>query len=291
MPTIECVHDANAIIGESPVWDHVDGVLWWVDIEGCKVHRFDPSGDRREWDIGERPGCLTLRETGGALVATESGLYTFDTETGARAKIADPEADRPQNRFNDGATDPRGRWWFGSAGMMRPQRPESAFWRMDADHTITKVFDNVFTTNGMAFAPDGQIMYLSDSFHEVQTVWSCDYDLDTGTPTNRRVFFDMRAVAGRPDGATVDADGCYWLAGVSGWQVYRFTPDGRLDMTIDMPVEKPSRPMFGGADLKTLYITSISEGLTPGREQPLAGALFAITGLPVGGLPVPRFAG
>ncbi|MEM8852982.1 MAG: SMP-30/gluconolactonase/LRE family protein, partial [Pseudomonadota bacterium] len=100
--------------------------------------------------------------------------------------------------------------------------------------------------------------------------------------------FDTRTVAGRPDGATVDADGCYWLAGVGGWEVSRITPDGQVDMTIKVPVERPSKPMFGGPRLDTLFLTSIANGISPDSDQPLAGGLFAITGLPVGGLPQPR---
>lgn len=292
MPTVECVLDAKAILGEGAVWDVAEQALYWVDIEGGRVHRFDPSdGSDALYEIGERVGCLTLREGGGAVLGTQSGLFGYDFTTRQATRLAAPEADRPDNRFNDAATDPRGRWWIGSVGMMRPQRPEAAFYRLDPDHTVTRWLDGVYTTNGLAFSPDGRTMYLSDSFPEVRMVWACDYDLDTGAPTDRRPFFDTRQVAGRPDGATVDADGCYWMAGVGGWQLVRLTPRGEVDMIVEMPVERPSRPMFGGAELATLYVTTIREGISDGTDQPQAGGLFAVTGLPVGGVPTPRFAG
>ena len=155
----------------------------------------------------------------------------------------------------------------------------------------TRHFDPVFTTNGMCFSPDGRTMYLSDSNPGVRTIWACDYDTDTGTPTNRRVFFDTREVAGRPDGGTVDADGCYWMAGVGGWQLVRITPQGKVDRIVEMPVEKPTKPMFGGPRLDTLFVTSIGMGMEDDPKQPLAGSLFSITGLGVTGVPQPRFAG
>ncbi|MGC6518893.1 MAG: SMP-30/gluconolactonase/LRE family protein, partial [Candidatus Puniceispirillaceae bacterium] len=111
------------------------------------------------------------------------------------------------------------------------------------------------------------------------------------TPSGRRVLLDCRDLAGRPDGATVDIDGGYWFAGVGGWQVVRVTPDGKVDRIIEMPVEKPSKVMFGGADLDTLYVTSISEGVSEGSDQPEAGSLFAVTGLGTAGLPQARFRG
>lgn len=292
MIAIDCVHDAGAIVGESAVWDAADGVLYWADIDAGLLHRFIPDeGSQAPIALGEKLGALAVRSTGGLIIGTESGIYDFDPSAGSKTLIAAPEADRPDNRFNDACTDRQGRWWVGSMDMAKPQRPKAAFWRVDADLSVTKWLDGVMTTNGLAFSPDGRTMYFSDSYPDVRTLWAADYDVESGTPSNRRVFFDTRAVAGRPDGGTVDADGCYWMAGVGGWQLYRLTPAGTVDMVIDMPVERPSKPMFGGSDLATLYVTSIGANQTAGRSQPRAGGLFAITGLPVGGLPTERFAG
>jgi sugar lactone lactonase YvrE len=133
-------------------------------------------------------------------------------------------------------------------------------------------------------------MYFSDSNRAVRTIWACDYDTVTGTPGEPRVFFDTRQVKGRPDGGTVDAEGCYWQAGIEGWALYRISPEGELMMTVDVPVEKPTKPMFGGPDLDILYFTSLSSGLDPARPQPEAGSLHAVTGLGIKGFPQTRFA-
>ena len=289
---ITCVADTQSAVGEGAVWDDRAGVLWWVDIPAGLVHRFDPSdGSNVSVAVGEPVGCLAVREVGGLVLATRSGFWVFDPETSARQQLSDPEAHLPQNRFNDGATDAQGRFWAGS--MKDGGDPEAfgALYRLDPDMSVTRWKDGIFTTNGLAFSPDGTRMYFSDSNPGVRTIWVAEYDTDTGRPGAPRVFFDTQGVAGRPDGGTVDADGCYWQAGVSGWQLYRLTPDGWIDQTIDVPVEKPTKPMFGGPGLDTLYFTSIGVGLDPARAQPEAGGLFAVTGLGVTGVPQTRFAG
>lgn len=291
---IECVVKSRSRIGEGAVWDDREGVLWWVDIPAGLVQRFDPvSGVNESWDFGEPVGCLSVRYGGGLVLAAKTGFWLFDPTTGERGFIADPETHMPGNRFNDGATDYQGRFWAGTMKDGGTPEPVGRFYRLDPDGSVTPWRDEIFTTNGLCFSPDGRTMYFSDSNPAVRTIWSCDYDTDTGTPGEPRLFFDTRAVAGRPDGGTVDSDGCYWQAGVGGWQIYRITPEGRLDRTIDLPVERPSKPMFGGRDLDVLYVTSIGEQLTPGTEarQPDAGGLFAITGLGVTGVPQPRFGG
>ncbi|MBY6120770.1 SMP-30/gluconolactonase/LRE family protein [Mameliella alba] len=289
---ITCVAPVGAGVGEGAVWDDRAQCLWWVDIPAGVIYRYDPvTGENRTIEYGEPVGCLAVREQGGLVLATKSGFWLFDPETGAREAIHDPEAHLPDNRFNDGATDAQGRFWAGT--MKDGGEPEAlgAFYRLDPDGAVTAWRDGIFTTNGLAFSPDGRRMYFSDSNPGVRTIWACDYDTTTGTPGEPEVFFDTRSVPGRPDGGTVDAEGCYWQAGVSGWQLYRLSPQGEVLMTIEMPVEKPTKPMFGGPDLATLYVTSIGAGLSDDPAQPDAGGLFAITGLGVTGLPQPRFHG
>lgn len=290
--SVESVMQSRSTLGEGAVRDDRAGCLWWVDIPPGLIHRYDPaSGANETWEWGEALGCVAVREKGGLLLATRSGFHFFDPETGERQALADPEADQPENRFNDGTTDMQGRFWAGT--MKHPGDPARTgqIYRFDPDQRITPFHGKMFTPNGMAFSPDGRRMYFSDSYPEVRMIWQADYDPDSGTPGKPELFFDTRAVAGRPDGATIDADGCYWMAGVSGWQIVRITPRGKVDRIIDMPVERPSKPMFGGARLDTLYVTTIGTGLTPGREQPLAGDLFAITGTGTTGLPQTPFAG
>ena len=291
--SIDCVVPSRSRLGEGAVWDVDDSRLWWVDIRAGLVHRFDPaSGTNDSFEVGEQVGSIARRHAGGLVMATESGFYLFDPEDGTKTCLATPEAHLEGNRFNDGTTDPRGRFW---AGTMRddgaPPERRGRFYRLDADHHVSQHFDPVFTTNGLAFSPDGGVMYYADTNRDVQTVWACDYDADSGTPSNSRLFFHSGDLAGRPDGATVDSDGCYWFAGVGGWQVVRVTPQGLVDRVIEMPVEKPSKVMFGGAGMDVLFVTSIGDGVEDRSGQPEAGSLFAITGTGTTGLAQPRFAG
>ena len=288
-PEIDCVVPRRSEVGESPFWDTQDSVLWWVDIPQGLIHRYDPeTGENRTIEFGEPVGCVAPRVSGGLVVAAKTGFHFLDPDTGVREAITDPEAHIPGNRFNDGITDPEGRLWAGTMKDGISRERLGRFYRLDQDQGCVPFFDPVYTTNGLAFSPDGQTLYFSDSGPSVRTVFSAEYDLETGTPGATQVFFDTRDVMGRPDGGTVDADGCYWMAGVGGGQLVRLTPAGTVDRIVDMPVEKPSEPMFGGSRLDILFVTSIGRDADPGTD---AGSLFAITGLGVTGVPQARFAG
>lgn len=289
---ITCICDLKSEVGEGAFWDQEERALYFNDIAPGLLYRLK-DGVLDHWAFGEPLGCMALDRAGLMVVALKSGVYRVDLATGAKTLLVSLEADRPGNRPNDGAVDRQGRFWIGTMKMGQPPERTGAFYRLDADHRASRYWDGTYTTNGMAFSPDGRTMYLSDSNPEVRTIWACDYNPETGEPGARRVFFDTRQVAGRPDGATVDADGCYWMAGVSGWQLLRITPAGVIDRIIDMPVEKPSRPWFGGPNMDVLYVTSLRAGLTPGTEarQANAGGLFAVHGLKVQGLAQPRYAG
>ncbi|MEM9640984.1 MAG: SMP-30/gluconolactonase/LRE family protein [Pseudomonadota bacterium] len=291
---VECVVPAGAMVGEGAVWDDRLAVLWWVDIPAGLIHCFDPkSGRNTTVAFGEPVGCLAVREAGGLVLAAKTGFWFFDPVTGTRRAIHDPEENLPQNRFNDGATDAQGRFWAGTMNDGAAGDPGGSFYRLDPDLSVTHWRGGIHTTNGLAFSPDGRRMYFSDSHPKVRSIWVSDYDTDRGVPGEPALFLDTNTIPGRPDGGTVDAEGCYWQAGVSGWQIYRISPAGEILLTIDMPVEKPSKPMFGGPGLDTLYVTSIGTGVTPGsaHRQPDAGGLFAIHGLGIHGVRQTRFAG
>ena len=236
--SIDCLVDSQSTVGEGPLWDSRIDRLWWVDIPHGVIYRFNPSsGHNEHFAVGEPVGCMALRESGGLVLATKSGFYFYDAETGEKVAIADPEADQPDNRFNDGGTDRQGRFWAGTMfdGAVKSSDPHGAFYRLDHDGQVYRGPDGFFTTNGLAFSPDGGTMYFSESNAAVRTVWRCDYDQTDGVPGERQVFFDTSDMPGRPDGGTVDTDGCYWMAAVSGWQVVRITPQGEICLLYTSP--------------------------------------------------------
>lgn len=289
-PKITCVAPTRSTVGEGAVWDDRENVLWWVDIPAGIVYRYDPAtGENRAHQVGEPVGCLALREAGGMVLATKSGFWFWDPETGEKTAIHDPEAHLPENRFNDGTTDGQGRFWAGTMKDGGAPEARGTFYRLDPDLTVTAWRGGIWTTNGLAFSPDGKTMYHSDSNARVRTIYACDYDGETGTPGAVQVFRDTNGLPGRPDGGTVDAEGCYWQAGIEGWQLYRYSPEGAVILTVDMPIEKPSKPMFGGEKLDVLYVTSL--GVPDDPKQPEAGSLFSVEGLGIRGVPQTRFAG
>ena len=295
MYEIKCIADTKSHTGEGAFWDHPRQLLWWVDIPAGLIHCYDPASDQKnsQFHFGEPVACLAVRHAGDLVLGTKSGFWLYDPTSGIRTSIHDPESHLPANRFNDGTTDRQGRFWAGTMQDGGGTTPSGRFYRLDPDHKVHAWRDGFYTTNGLAFSPDGTRFYFADTARDVRTIWACDYDPSTGTPGPPSVFFDSRLVAGRPDGGTVDSEGCYWMAGVGGWQIYRLSPDGALMQTIDLPVERPSKPMFGGADLDILYFTSLASGITPSTasQQPQAGGLFAIYGLGIKGVAQTRFAG
>lgn len=287
----ELVLAAGAELGECPVWSRDDGLLYWVDIDGYAVHAFDPA-DRSDqmWPVAGRPSAIALTaDPSRLLVAVENELGWLDLDSGVLTPWLVVEESQPNVRLNDGRCDPAGRFWVG--GMFVPTsagRFDAFLHRIEPGGLFETVRDEVGCANGLAFSPDGTVMYWADTLHD--TVWAYDYDLATGQRYNERVFLDFGPLPGRPDGAAVDETGAYWIACVGGSAVARITPHGDVDRIVDIPVLRPTMPAFGGADLGTMFITTIGprdpESDGPGNH----GALFAFEP-GVRGLPEPRFAG
>lgn len=277
-------------LGEGPLWDPQDRVLYWVDSNGCRIRRLDPaSGDVRNWPVSEQIGSMALRESGGAVIALKSGFHFFDFESGTATPVIDPEQGEGRTRFNDGKVDRQGRFLAGSMDMPGMNAFRGSLYRLDPDLKLTRLRENVGVSNGPCFSPDGNTFYFADSPRKM--IWAYDYDGATGDLSNMRTFIDLEPLDAIPDGATVDADGCLWSALVSRGRIGCFSPDGELVRTIEMPTDHPSSVMFGGPGLDVLYVTSIWEWQQVKTENDADGHLFAIHGLETAGLPESRFAG
>lgn len=275
MTEVTCVLDAKAELGEGPLWDHRAQRLYWVNIRQKEVRRFDPATGRDE--IFKAPamvGSLAVRETGGLVVALQSGFHFFDppssdSGTGKWDPVTDPEAHLPENRFNDGKPDRQGRFWAGSMDDLEKQA-SGGLYRLGADLKATRLVDGIICSNSLCWSPDGSVMYYADSW--AHTIWAWDFDTASGEIANRRVFVQRPTDEGAPDGATVDAEGGVWVAYWGGWCVTRFDPKGKKERVVKLPVAQPTCPAFGGPDLDICYVTSAAIG---GAPQPLSGGIFA----------------
>lgn len=293
MVDITCVVDAKAILGEGTIWDPKAQVLWWIDIWGKLIHRYNPAtGEDRTWGSPEFLGCIGLRAKGGLVVTMVSGFFFFDPATGAFEPIVDPEAHMPETRFNDGKTDRQGRFWSGSMFEVPGQKAKfiAGLYRLDTDLTAHKVLSDIGCSNGLAWSPDSKIMYFSDS--HTTLIHSYDFDPATGDVANKRVFADVAATGGIVDGSTVDAEGCYWATIPVTSKVCRFDPDGKLMQTVKLPTDLPTCCEFGGPNLDILYVTTAVLN-RPGEHfegQRNPGGVFAVD-VGVKGLTLPPFRG
>ncbi len=278
-------------IGESPVWDPREAALYWVDVEGCAIHRWrDDDAKLRAWEVGEPVGCIGLRERGGLVGARQSGFFFLDVDTGAITKIADPEADQPENRFNDGKIDRAGRFWAGTRNFVDTTKETGALYRLDADLSVHKMETGLRCPNGMAWNPDNTLMYLCDTW--VRRIYVYDFSLQHGTISRRRLFRELPKEEGFPDGLTVDAEGCIWNAHYGGWRITRYLPDATVDRVVRMPVQNVTSLTFGRADLMTQFITSSHLRLDEAQRarQKFAGHVFTVP-TPAPGIFEPHFRG
>lgn len=273
---VEIVSRSRSLVGESPVWDSGRGALWWTDIRGRRVRRFDQAdGAEHEWTTPELAGGIALAEDGTLYGVFERGLFRLDGG-GAFRFVSGPDDVPSTHRFNDVTVDPSGRL---IAGTMREAShgpaPTGTLYAYDGVRWRT-LMEGFWTVNGLAFSADGGTMWVSDSHPDVRKIWRCAYDPATGAVGERQVFVDMTGYAGRPDGAALDAEGAYWIAGVGGGRVYRFSPEGALIGAVELPIERPTKPCFGGPELDRLYVTSLSVGLD--RTDPVGrdGALLRL---------------
>lgn len=278
----------RCLLGESPLWHPTEQCLYAVDIPGRQVLRWrEGVSEHYAWAQDAEPGCIAARASGGLLVARRDGLWSLDTGSGAQALIAPPPYDAARLRFNDGKVDPAGRLWVGSISDAR--EPEAALYRFDGTGFSARV-PGLTTSNGLAWSPDGLRVHWSDT--KAHRIYVADFDAAAGTLSAPRVFAEFQprtpaaAYGGRPDGAAMDAEGCYWAAMFEGGCLLRIAPTGEVLRRVELPVACPTMPTFGGRDLRTLFITTAREK-RPVEElerQPLAGAVLQLR-VDVPGLP------
>ncbi|MDB5715377.1 MAG: putative gluconolactonase [Sphingomonadales bacterium] len=284
-----CVSTTRSVLGEGPVWSVTKQALYWVDIKGLRIHRLDPlTGDAINWPTPFRIGSIAPRRDGGFIGASEHGFVAIDATFSRFDIIADPEASRPGNRFNDGKVDMGGRFWAGTMDDTEEQAT-GALYRLDADLRWSLQDDGYRVPNGPAFSPDGRFAYHTDSAERV--IYRFEIG-DDGNLAAKHEWAHFEQADGHPDGMTVDGEGCLWVAFWDGWCVRQLSTLGETIAMIPLPIQRPTSCAFGGAALDRLFITSATVGLDEAAlaAQPLAGGLFVIeTGIT--GCAPPPFAG
>ncbi len=280
---IEPVGNSCSQWGEGPIWWR--DALYFVDIEGHLVHRFDPAdGGEKSWDVGQRVGTVVPRESGGLVIAGDHGLFFLDEESGQLTAIADPEADKPDNRFNDGKCSPDGRFFAGTISLVR-KTGDARLYRLDPDLTLHEAFGPVTTSNGIVWSADGKtVFYIDTPRREVLA-----FDYEAGHLRNLRGVVSTAHLDASPDGMAMDADGNLWIAFCHGGCVACFDPETGAELRrVELPCLETTACAFGGPDLADLYVTT---GVHKSVAEEHAGRLFVIRGLGVRGLPANAFAG
>ncbi len=272
--TVGCIANVKAVLGEGPVWVEREQALYWVDIKGRRLFRRSFAGELTEWHTPLRVCSLAPRAAGGFVAGTERGFAWVDPDQSRYEPFANPEPDRPTNRFNDGKLDRAGRFWAGSMDDAE-KSAAGALYRLDPGRDPVRIDDDYRVTNGPAFSPDGRTMYHSDSAR--QLIYAFDLD-ETGAASSKRQFARFGEGEGYPDGMTVDSEGFLWVAFWDGWCLRRFSPAGELLAEIEVPVQRPTSCTFGGPDLDRLFVTSARIGLDDAAlaAQPYAGGLFVL---------------
>lgn len=260
-------------VGESPFWHPDEHRLYWVDNEANQLWRAPADGGPAEhWDMPSAPGCIAPARSGGLVIALRDGIYRARQWGGPLTRLAAAQHDTDSTRFNDGKADPQGRFWAGTIYEPR-DAPNAALYCLDARPqtggapVLVRKLDGVTNANGLAFSPDGQTLYWTDTTRHLIRAW--DFDPASGTPSRERVFQQFpgkppgwqpgqAGYGGRPDGAAIDSAGNYWCALFEGARLLQLAPDGRVLQDLRLPVRCPTMPCFGGDDLRTLYVTSAS---------------------------------
>lgn len=286
----ECVWDAQARLGEGPMWSVKEGALYWVDILDRRLHRYSPQQGQRSWQFAQEISAVAERAHADGLVITQrNGFAFFNPATEELTPLVQPEAHIPTNRFNDGKVDGAGRFWAGTVDFDCDKETGSLY-RLSPDLRCDQVDTGYIVTNGPTWSADGRTMYHNDS--ALGRVYAFDFEPESGEVANKRLFLQCGADDGSPDGMTTDAEGGLWIAHWGASKLTRREADGRVTHTIDLPCSQVTSCAFSGPNFTTLYITSARVGLSDERlaREPLAGGLFAVD-VGIAGMPANLFGG
>ena len=273
---VELVCDAQAELGEGPIWDARRARLVFVDIHREQIHEFDPVTGRHEsWSAGVAVSAIGLRASGGWIAAAGGSFVSIDPDHRRIITVAEVEPPERRTRMNDGAVDPAGRFWAGSMSL-DGVAGQGTLYRLDANGIARAMIAPVTTSNGPAWSPDGRTMYYVDT--RTRRIDRLDFDLESGACAHRRAFVDFADGPGRPDGVIVDGEGGVWVGLWQGHGVHRYLADGSLDLVVPLPVACATKCAFGGAGLEDLYITTARAPLDEAerQQQPAAGGLFRV---------------
>jgi len=287
---VELVIDLKSDLGEGPLWHSPTSTLVFVDTNKGIIHRFDPATSAlASMDVGVEIGAAIPRRRGGFVASSTDGLMAVNETTRSVELLVSIEGDLPSNRMNDAKCDSRGRLWSGTFSK-KFERKVGSLYRIDTDLTVTRVTSGVTISNGIGWNSDETKMYYVDTAARGVDVF--DYDIGTGTATNKRRFVDISRDFGMPDGITVDAEDCVWVALYYGGAVRRYSPQGEWLATVSLPVSRVTSCGFGGSNLDELYITTANQMVDgEGRQhEKLSGGLFRCR-VGVSGLPVFEFGG
>ncbi|WP_306250420.1 SMP-30/gluconolactonase/LRE family protein [Parvularcula sp. IMCC14364] len=279
LENLSCVWPAEALLGEGPVWDHALQAVWWTDIKGKQLHRYDTkTAEKKSWSSPEMIGSFAKAEGARFVAATRTGFAWLDVEDGkpevSIAPIHDPEKKLPGNRFNDGKCDPLGRFWAGTMDDAE-QEDTGNWWLLDEKLACHQLAGGFGVTNGPAFDASLSRVYFTDS--KYQRIFAADLTLEGFA--NKRLFRQFEPGFGYPDGMTVDREGGLWVAFWAGSKICRLDPKSAETVaTIEMPVPQPTSIVFGGAEGKTAFVTSARAGLSATKidKAPLSGGLFQL---------------
>lgn len=281
-----CIWPVEATLGEGPVWHAAERAFYFVDIKGRRLHRCNEDGSGRvSWQAPAEIGFALPMADGGFICGLPGKLARF-TRAGNFGAMLDIEAQQPGNRCNDGYIDSAGRLWFGTMDNGEAA-PTGSLYRFDA-RGLQAMDGGIVITNGPCRSPDGGTLYHTDTLGRVVYAYDCAPD---GTLSGKREFLRYpHGVPGHPDGSAVDAEGHVWISLFGGSRIERYAPDGTLAATIAMPCPNITKVAFGGADLRTVFVTTARKGMREAAlaEHPLAGGVFTFR-VDVPGLPQHQF--